>query len=94
MATTDAMLDALARIEERFVERVDESRREIRLDLDVGELKKNLAFLKQAVGRLEARQQKDASDREPLREQVIDFRCRLALLEERVQEIGERLQRD
>ncbi len=34
MATPDPVLTALARLEERFVERMDESRRELRLDLD------------------------------------------------------------
>jgi uncharacterized protein YPO0396 len=34
VATPDPVLTALARLEERFVDRMDESRRELRRDLD------------------------------------------------------------
>jgi chromosome segregation ATPase len=52
------------------------------------------ADLKRAVTRIEARQEQDASDRQELREQALDFRRRLEDLEERVQEIERRLPRD
>jgi hypothetical protein len=53
-----------------------------------------VAFLTRAVARIEARQEKDASDRQDLREQALDFRRRLDDLEDRIQEIEKRLPRD
>jgi hypothetical protein len=53
-----------------------------------------VAFLTRAVARIEARQEKDASDRQDLQEQALDFRRRLDDLEERVRQIERRLPRD
>lgn len=57
-----------------------------RIEADVGTLR--------AVGRIEARQESEASERLDLREQALDFRRRLEDLEDRVREIEGRLPRD
>jgi len=65
MATPDPILSAIARLEERLVERFEDWRREL----------------------LEARLERERSERADLREQALEFRRRLGELESRVQEI-------
>jgi hypothetical protein len=71
MATPDPILSAIARLEERLVERFEDWRREL----------------------LEARLERERSERADLREQALEFRRRLGELESRVQEIEGRLPR-
>jgi chromosome segregation ATPase len=63
MATTDPILNALSRMEERIVERVGESIRDMQLEMNAGfdevykrleRLEQEYEMLKVAVGRLEA----------------------------------------
>ena len=123
MASTDPILTALTLMEGRLLQRMEEWRRDFKLDLDgrfdaihkrldyleqeyemikaglarleadVGTLKTELAFLKGAVMRLEARQEEEAPERQDLREQVLAFRRHLGELEGRVKEIEGRLSR-
>jgi hypothetical protein len=71
MATPDPILSAIARLEERLVERFEDWRREL----------------------LEARLERERSERADLREQALEFRRRQGELESRVQEIEGRLPR-
>ena len=61
------------------------------LELTVQRLETEIVSVKDAVHRLEARLERDDSDRQDLREQVLGFQRRLGELEGRVQEIEGRL---